>query len=68
MASHEPLYFQAPPPDHSHWTVHEVHDPAAPGERSLIFVSSAGFRRVRVYPTHWRTLSAVELWELSWQR
>jgi hypothetical protein len=68
MSSHEPVHFQAPAPDHSHWTVHEVRDPAAPRERALIFVSASGFRRVRVYPPHWRTLGPAELWALSWQR
>ena len=62
----EPVYFQAP--DFTHWTVHEVHDPHAPGGHSLIFVSSAGFRRVRGYPDGWRDLDAAALWELSWHR
>jgi hypothetical protein len=61
-----PVHFVAP--DYSSWTVHEVHDPAAERERSLIFVSTAGFRRVRSYPDDWRTLSAPELWALSWAR
>jgi hypothetical protein len=64
--SPEPVYFQAP--DYTHWTVHEVRDPTASTGQALIFVSSAGFRRVRTYPPHWRSLSPSELWELSWQR
>ena len=64
----DPVHFQAPAPDFSHWTVHEVHDPAAPAERSLLFVSTAGFRRVRVYPADWRSLGPDGLWALSWQR
>ena len=66
LPSHDPVYFQAP--DYTHWTVHEVHDPVNPGGHSLLFVSSAGFRRVRSYPENWRTLPAAELWKLSWQR
>lgn len=66
LPSREPVYLQAP--DYTHWTVHEVHDPAAPSGHSLLFVSTAGFRRVRNYPSTWRTLSAAELWKLSWQR
>jgi len=66
LPSHEPVYFQAP--DYTHWTVHEVHDPVTPGGRSLLFVSSVGFRRVRSFPADWRTLSAADLWKLSWQR
>jgi hypothetical protein len=66
VSAREPVYFQAP--DYTHWTVHEVHDPAMPSARSLIFVSSSGFRRVRTYPDTWRQLSADALWELSWQR
>jgi len=62
----EPVYFQAP--DYTHWTVHEVHDPIAPGSRALLFVSSAGFRRVRTFPENWRTLPSAELWKLSWQK
>ena len=62
----EPVYFAAP--DYTNWTVHEVHDPYASGGRSLIFVSSGGFRRVRQFPDEWRTLSAAALWELSWGR
>jgi len=66
LPSHEPVYFQAP--DYTHWTVHEVHDPVNPGGHSLLFVSSAGFRRVRSYPPQWRMLSPADLWKLSWQR
>ena len=62
----EPVHFQAP--DFTHWTVHEVHDPATPREHSLIFVSPTGFRRVREYPADWRTLDADALWTLSWHR
>jgi hypothetical protein len=47
------------------WRVREVaFADAAP---SLIFESEAGFRRVRVYPGEWRSLSDVELYELSWR-
>ena len=66
LPSHDPVYFQAP--DYTHWTVHEVHDPVTPGGRALLFVSSAGFRRVRSFPADWRRLSPPELWKLSWQR
>ena len=55
-------------PDHAAWTVHEVHDPFASGGSSLIFASTAGFRRVRRFPADWRELSAEALWALSWQR
>lgn len=65
-SSHDPVYFQAP--DYTHWTVHEVHDPVTPGGRALLFVSSAGFRRVRAFPPDWRTLAPADLWKLSWQR
>ena len=60
-----PVHFVAP--DYSQWTVHEVYDPGPRG-RALIFVSPAGFRRVRHYPENWRELAASELWELSWKR
>ena len=36
--------------------------------RSLIFVSDIGFRRVRVYPEHWRDLTPNELYALSWKK
>ena len=64
--SRDPVYFQAP--DYTHWTVHEVHDPLTATARALIFVSTAGFRRVRSYPSEWRALGAAELWALSWER
>jgi hypothetical protein len=60
------VHFQAP--DYTHWTVHEVHTPTAPAERSLIFVSAGGFRRVLDYPADWRGLDAEALWALSWRR
>jgi hypothetical protein len=62
----DPVHFQAP--DYSHWTVHEVHDPLTSSARSLIFVSTGGFRRVRRYPDDWRSLDADALWALSWER
>ena len=62
----DPVHFVSP--DYTNWTVHEISDPHAPSGRSLIFVSPAGFRRVRVYPADWRELSASELWALSWER
>jgi hypothetical protein len=60
-----PVRFTAP--DYAVWAVHEVHDPHAASGTSLIFASPAGFRRVRRFPAHWRTLSPAERWALSWQ-
>ncbi len=64
MTKHEPVRFVAP--DHASWTVHEVTE--RNGTRSLLFVSTEGFRRVRAYPADWRSLTPAELWELSWRR
>lgn len=66
MTDAAPVHFVAP--DASYWSVHEIRDGAHDGARSLIFVSEAGFRRVRVYPPEWRDLSAADLWALSWHR
>jgi hypothetical protein len=47
------------------WRVREVgFADAAP---SLIFESELGFRRVRVYPPQWITLSEDELLAVSWR-
>lgn len=46
------------------WRVREVGFADAPP--SLIFDSEMGFRRVRVYPASWRSLSDDALFELSW--
>jgi hypothetical protein len=46
------------------WRVREVRFADAPP--SLIFESETGFRRVRAYPTSWRSLSDGELFDLSW--
>jgi hypothetical protein len=47
------------------WRVREIkYDDAAP---SLVFESDAGFRRVRVYPRSWQTLTERELYALSWR-
>ena len=46
------------------WRVREVRFADAPP--SLIFESESGFRRVRAYPTSWRSLSDGELFDLSW--
>ncbi len=70
-AAHEPepnprrVHFVAP--DKSYWSVHETRDPRSPSGTALLFVSEAGFRRVRRYPAEWRTLSDGELWALSWE-
>ena len=47
------------------WRVREV--AFADTTPSLIFESEIGFRRVRAYPTEWRSLSDTELFELSWR-
>lgn len=56
-------------PDHGYWVVYEVSDRIGENEvrRSLIFVSDAGFRRVRDFPEDWRTLDDAALWALSWR-
>ena len=55
--------------DGTEWTVHEVTDAARPwAGKSLIFVSTDGFRRVYEYPDDWRTLDAEGLHALSWKR
>jgi hypothetical protein len=64
MKENAPVRFVAP--DHTTWTVHEISE--RDGRKSLLFASPEGFRRVRVYPAHWRTLSHEELWALSWTR
>ena len=50
------------------WLVYEL--PPTPFDRrstpSLVFESEATVRRVRDYPSHWRTLSDTELYDLSW--
>jgi hypothetical protein len=47
------------------WRVREIwFADAAP---SLIFESEIGFRRVREYPSAWRSLTDDELYELSWR-
>lgn len=66
MTDPSPLHFVAP--DATYWAVHEIRDGGQETVRSLIFVSEAGFRRVRSYPANWRDLSADELWALSWHR
>lgn len=65
MVEAPPVRFVAP--DGTHWSVHEVSGPQH-GERSLIFVCDAGFRRVRSYPDGWRELAPDALWRLSWSR
>jgi hypothetical protein len=57
---------QFPAPDDTFWTVYETRDPGSPTGKALLFVSESGFRRVRQYPKEWRSLSAQELWALSW--
>lgn len=47
------------------WRVREVR--FADATPSLIFESELGFRRVRVYPQQWLTLSEDELLAVSWQ-
>ena len=47
------------------WRVRELSFADAPP--SLIFDSEAGFRRVRVYPANWRSLTDDALFELSWR-
>jgi hypothetical protein len=42
--------------------------PGARGVRCLIFMSDSAFRRIWSFPADWRTLSAVALMEISWQR
>lgn len=66
MAEAAPLYFVGP--DNSYWSVHEIRDDAQGTQRALIFVSEAGFRRVRTYPADWRELDPAGLWALSWAR
>lgn len=66
MIDPSPLHFVAP--DSTYWAVHEIRDDDHGSVRSLIFVSEAGFRRVRSYPANWRDLSPAELWALSWHR
>lgn len=50
------------------WLVYEL--PPLPLDRrsspSLVFESDAAIRLVRNYPTDWRTLSDVALYQLSW--
>lgn len=51
------------------WTVTERdsrRDPGAPADRCLVFASENAIRRVWVYPSRWRELSAAELEALSW--
>jgi hypothetical protein len=53
------------------WQVNERRCVAVPGARGascLIFDSGDVIRRVWEFPAHWRTLSAIALSELSWQR
>ena len=62
----DPIRFIAP--CGTHWAVYEIKDPAAESGRALIFVSDAGFRRVRDYPADWDTLEDDKLWALSWNK
>jgi hypothetical protein len=41
-------------------------DPGTHGDWCLVFASESAIRRVWIYPTFWRTLSAAELEILSW--
>lgn len=67
FGEHHGIRFLAP--DGQPWTVYEIRDRRAAGATtSLIFVSDAGFRRVRRYPSDWRTLAPDALWDLSWTR
>ena len=47
------------------WRVRELQFADAPP--SLIFESESGFRRVRAYPAAWRSLTDVELFDISWR-
>jgi hypothetical protein len=53
------------------WSVTEQEGmwvPGARGDRCLIFMSESVCRRVWAFPPDWRTLSAIALTTLSWQR
>ena len=64
----EGIYRLVPGARVGHIGLYRDHDTLTANARSLIFVSTAGFRRVRTYPADWRALGAAELWALSWQR
>ena len=49
------------------WLAFEAADRVT-GESTLIFIGPGTARRVREYPANWRTLSAIELYSLSWER
>lgn len=58
-------------PNQIAWRVTERNtrgDPGARGVRCLIFACAEVIRRVWEYPDDWRTLSAAELFALSWRR
>ena len=50
------------------WAVYELPAPVMDRRQraSLVFESEHTVRRVRSFPTHWRTLSDDELFALSW--
>ena len=65
----EPLTFDDD--DRVNWSVTEhkgVSVPGARGDRCLVFMSESVCRRVWTFPSDWRTLSAIGLATLSWQR
>lgn len=56
--------------DGAEWLVYELveRDARERADASLVFESESTMRRVRQYPSIWRTLSDEELFALSWSR